>query len=507
MAKSLFKAVVLVAVFSVITRLLGFVFRIYLSRELGAEMLGVYQVAMSVFMVLVILVSSGLPLAVSKFTAKYSVQNNQKANNAVATSALVIGLFVSVVLCVIIFAFQNVIQKIFTDFRCMDILLVLLPAVVASSIYSAFRGALWGQRDYFSVGWTELAEQVLRILFFVLMIECFFTGMDGAMIAAISLTISCICSAFLAFIVYRKKGGKICSPRGFIKPVLKSSAPVTGVRAASSLIQPLIAVLFPFMLVLSGVGSETALSLFGVAMGMTFPLLFLPSTLIGSLSFALIPELSTALVKNQTTLVEERIKTGLLFSVIISAMIIPLYIGLGSEICGFLFDNTLSGEFLIGASWIMIPLGLSNITSSILNAFNLEVKSFINNILGGVCLILCVVCLTGALQVYALILGFAVCMGLTTLLNIIMIKKHTKIKLGLIKPLVLSCAFVVPCALLSKWIYGLCIVVFPSFVALIIGAFVAVFSFILLCMCFKLCDFAFIFSKIKSLPKISKKRV
>lgn len=506
MAKTLFKAVVLVAVFSIITRCLGFLFRIYLSRELGAEMLGIYQIAMSVFMVLVVLVSSGLPLAVSKLTAKHNVQKNFKANDATATSTLIIGVVVSIVLCAIFYCFQNVIGKMFTDFRCMEILLILLPAVVASAVYSAFRGSLWGQKDYFSVGWTELAEQVIRILLFVVMIEFLFKSTDGASIAGWSMTISCVASAILAGIVYFKKGGKLSSPKGYLKPVLQSSVPVTGVRTASSLIQPVIAVLFPMMLVLSGTNNETALSLFGVAMGMTFPLLFLPSTLIGSLSFALIPELATALEKNQKSLIEERVKTGLLFAVIVSAMIIPLYVGLGVPICEFLFDNSLSGEFLMGASWIMIPLGLSNITSSILNAFNLEVKSFINNIVGGVCLLLCVVCFTALLNVYALILGFGLCMGLTTLLNIIMIKKHTHIKLGLLKPLFLSVVFVFPCAFLSKWIYGLCLFVFPMFVSLMIGACVAVGSFVILCMCFKLCNFTMIFSKIKTLPKISKKK-
>lgn len=506
MAKSLFKAVVLVAVFSIITRFLGFIFRIYLSRELGAEMLGIYQIAISVFMVLVVLVSSGLPLAVSKFTAQYTVQKNQKANNSIATGALIIGIVLSIILAIIFYAFQNVIGNIFTDFRCMELLIILLPAVIASAVYSAFRGALWGKRDYFSVGWTELAEQVLRILFFVIMIEWVFTASDGAILAGWSLTASCIVSAILVIIVYYKKGGRLASPKGYFKPVLKSATPVTGVRTASSLIQPVIAVLFPFMLVASGVPNETALALFGVAMGMTFPLLFLPSTLIGSLSFALIPELSTALAQNQTKLIEERVKTGLLFAVITSAMVIPFYMGLGPEICELLFANSLSGDYLIGASWIMIPLGLSNITSSVLNAFNLEVKSFINNIAGGGCLLLCVFGLTGLLSVYALILGFGSCMTLTTVLNIIMIKKRTHIKLGIVRPLVLSAIFTIPCAFLGKWLYDLSAIVFPNFLALIIGACVSIGGFILLCMCFKLCDFAFVFSRFKSLPKFSRKK-
>ncbi len=505
MAKSLFKAVVLVAVFSIITRFLGFVFKIYLSRELGAELLGVYQIAMSVFMVLVILVSSGLPLAVSKQTAKYVAFNNKKAENAVATSALVIGVIVSLAICLVFFSLQNVLGKMFTDFRCMEILLIMLPAVVASAFYSAFRGALWGRQDYFSVGWTELAEQVIRILLFVVMVEFLFTSLDGAVAAGLSMMIACVCSAILAGIVFFKKGGRLTKSKGYYKEVLKSSAPVTGVRAASSLIQPLIAVLFPFMLVATGTSNEVALSLFGIAMGMTFPLLFLPSTLVGSLSFTLIPELSTALACNKKNLAEERVRSGLLFAVIVSAMVIPLYMGVGVPICELLFDSTLSGQFLVGAAWIMIPLGLSNITSSILNAFNLEVKSFINNILGGLALILCVVCLTASLNVYALIIGFGLCMALTTFLNILMIKKHTKIKLGLIKPLLLCSLFAGLCAMLTHFVYDLCLYVFPSIIALILASGVAISSFVLLCICFKVCDFAFLISKFKR-NKISTKK-
>ena len=69
--KSLFKTVFVITGFAVITRVLGFVFRIYLSRMLGAEMLGLYQVSLSVFMVLLTIVASGLPLVISKLSAKF----------------------------------------------------------------------------------------------------------------------------------------------------------------------------------------------------------------------------------------------------------------------------------------------------------------------------------------------------------------------------------------------------------------------------------------------------
>ena len=77
--KSLFKTVFIIIFFTGITRLLGFIFRIWLSRTIGAEALGIYQISFSVFMVLLTLVSSGIPLIISRLTAKHIANKDKKA--------------------------------------------------------------------------------------------------------------------------------------------------------------------------------------------------------------------------------------------------------------------------------------------------------------------------------------------------------------------------------------------------------------------------------------------
>ena len=57
--------------FTGLTRLFGFIFRIWLSRTIGPESLGIYQISFSIFMVLLTIISSGLPLIISRMTAKY----------------------------------------------------------------------------------------------------------------------------------------------------------------------------------------------------------------------------------------------------------------------------------------------------------------------------------------------------------------------------------------------------------------------------------------------------
>ena len=64
--KSIFKAVAIITIFSVITRALGFVFRIFLSRKLGAEGIGLYQMGTSILGIFMTLIASGLPLTTAK---------------------------------------------------------------------------------------------------------------------------------------------------------------------------------------------------------------------------------------------------------------------------------------------------------------------------------------------------------------------------------------------------------------------------------------------------------
>ena len=152
--KKLFKALAILTSFSVLTRALGFLFRIFLSRLIGAEGLGVYQISFSVFIVLETFVSSGLPLVVSKLTSNYSVEKKSKLEFSMVTSALIIGLITSICLCLIVLIFKNLFSLLFTDKRCLNILLTLLPALVFSTVYAILRGNVWGHRKYFLVSFS-----------------------------------------------------------------------------------------------------------------------------------------------------------------------------------------------------------------------------------------------------------------------------------------------------------------------------------------------------------------
>lgn len=498
--KSLFKTVFIIIIFSVITRIIGFLFRIYISRTIGAEALGEYQVSFSVFMVLLTIISSGLPFIVSKLTAKYVAEKNPLQERKMVTASVVIGLILSLILCGIVLIFLPVLRVVLADEKCITILLILLPALVFSSIYSTLRGNIWGRNKYLSLCLTELFEQVARVLIFVILIQGSLVIHDGAYVSAISLTIACLLSAVAVLTIYFATGGKFKFEKNkqLYKQLIKTSAPITGVRIAGSLIQPLVALIVPMRLISAGYTSSQALSLYGTAIGMTLPFLFIPSTITGSLSTALVPDLSSAMAKNDTAYIKARVVSAIKFTIYISALFIPIYMGAGTFIGEFFYANTQSGMMLEQAAWVILPMGITNITSSLLNSLGYEIKSMKNYILGAIVMILSIWFLPKFIGIQSLIWGFGICFIITSFLNIKMLKQILNCNLNLKKYLILIIIFILPSASICSLITNLLSNFLPSFFSIAIGCVFSVCFFVLLSMVFNLIEFNMIKSKIKT---------
>ena len=496
--KSLFKTVFTITAFTIITRVLGFIFRIYLSRVLGTEELGIYQVSLSVFMVLLTIVASGLPLIISKLSAKYFAKKDGEKEGKLVSASLIIAAITSVILIVIVLVFKRLFSFLFTDERCYLILVAMLPAVLFSGIYNVFRGAMWGRSNYFCFCITELFEQIVRITICVVLLSFGIGSLSPSIGAALSLSIACFLSMALSVVLYFVYGGKLRKPGGVYKEVLKSSTPITAVRFLSSLVQPIIALIIPARLIAAGYTSSQALSIYGVAIGMTMPLLFIPITIVGSLSTALIPDLSAAVESEDSSHIKNRITTSLIITMFIAFLMIPLFIGAGENIGLFFFNNITSGVLLSGAAWMTLPLALTNITSSILNALGMEVKSFINYLIGSIFLFLGICLLPGVIEIRALIVGMGVCVSITSLLNLIMIKRKTKIKLGILKPMLLMACFCLPSAALTFFVTSLLNGVVPLFFNLAISCSLGGAMFVLLCAIFKIINIKTFFASVKN---------
>ncbi len=482
-------------------RAIGFFMRIVLSRVLGAEALGTYQIAQSFFYVLVTIVASGLPSTISHLSARYKVTNDKEMEGRAVSSSLIIGISCAIVLEIILFLAKDLIINATTT-ECFTIILCLSPSILITAIYGSFRGALWGRKKHIQNCISEIGEQATRLILFFVLLTTAPTPMVGAIRAGLSYTISCLVSMFISIIFYFKSGSVLRKPGAEFKKVLKQSLPITLLHLVSSIVQPVISIIIPYELQCAGYTEAQAIGLFGIITGMTLPLLTLPDTLIGSYSTALIPEISANVVKNDKDELKTQIKSAITFTLFICFCFVPIYLGLGEEIGTFLFNNTTSGYLLAKAAFLIIPMGINNITQNILNSLNMEFKSFKNYVLGSVFMFLSIIFLPKYIGVDALIVGMGSSVIISSLLNILMIEKYLKIKYIIIKPLFLMSIFAIPSSMLGNFLSGTLKCLVPQFFQIAISAIVSLISFVILCAIFDVISISTLFVSIKKLKKI-----
>ena len=138
--KQIVKTMTIVTVLSVIERLLGFIYRIFLSRNLGSEGVGIYQISLSVVGLLMTLTASGIPITISRIMAKHDAEKSSQLAYKTVTAGIILSLVLSVPIVLILLFFPDTFSFIFTDKRCFTLLRIVLPGVIITSVYAVIRG-------------------------------------------------------------------------------------------------------------------------------------------------------------------------------------------------------------------------------------------------------------------------------------------------------------------------------------------------------------------------------
>ncbi len=446
------KAAFILSAFTFAERTIGFLFKIFLSRELGAAAIGIYQVALSFFLVLLTLITSGIPLVVSKMTAKCRAEGVTSCEGSITTSALISGLTVAAACSIVILLFQQPISRLFASDKSITLVILMLPSLFFSSVYSSYRGNLWGRQKYTLVSALELIEQICRIICFVIFV---LVGFDKLNATAVSMSVSYFISASSCVISYVLSGGGFDKPNGQLKPLIRSAFPVTMARVSTGVVSSVIAIIVPMFLIMSGSDSKSAMYIYGYSVGMALPLIFMPLTFVGSISFVLIPSLSAATASKNDKSVIRQIEKALEVSIVLGVMFFPAFYVLGEPIGVFLYDNADAGRFLSASAWLILPVALENITSSMMNSLDLEYKGLLNYFIGSSVLFAILLIFSKSFNIYYYTVGTGVSLTISSVLDILAMRKKIKFGKGLLPCILKNCLLLVPACLVTGWTYNL----------------------------------------------------
>ena len=492
-----FKAVAIVSVFSVCEKFLGFLYRIYLSRAIGAEGVGTYQVALSVFGFLFTIIASGTPITLSRLMTKYRAENRGEKVAKAITAAIAYTLLTAVPICAICYAFGNKLSFLFADQRSLKVFFIILPGLIFTSVYSVLRGVFWGNKDFLPYSVIELLEEICMIIVGIAVITFTHDKANGALGAGFAVVCSYALSFSLATIVFFARKNKLANPKSEFKPIISASVPITAMRTVNSLAIFLVSVILPQRLLSAGYTESQAMSLFGAAAGQAVPLLFIPTTLIGSFTLVLIPEISENYYKNQNAALKNDVEKAIKFTSILTCFFVPVFFTCGKHIGIIVFDSPACGEYLTASAYLMLFMGLSNITTSILNSMGCEVQTLLFCVAGGAFMFASIWFLPVFIGIYALLVGFSFVYVITTALNLILLRKKCPQKPKTLKYLLSTAAITLPTILLGVMAESLLTNVLGIFFTFIICSVITCTFYGLLAFSFSLISFEIVKGKTK----------
>ncbi len=331
---------------------LGFLYRVALSRKIGAEVMGLYQLLMPVYSVLVALTAVGVTAATAHLTALYLAKGEKSAIAATLRWATLLFLLSLLPVSAVVFRFSDEISvHLLGDARTQLALLLLLPCTLLTGIENIYKHYFYGAGQVKQPALTEFLEQFVRALAVLGLLFLFPTYPERQVgLIVLGMVICEVFSATSLVLLYRKQ------QRSWKKDKTPSALPgqLSGIAfpvGASALLGTLMgaanASLIPRLLVEGGMERSVAMASFGVLCGMTLPMLGLPTVLLGALNLVLIPRQARSLALGRFDQIRRRTHKALLAVSVTMLPAMGLLAVIGGDLGVFLFSDHRVGQYLL----------------------------------------------------------------------------------------------------------------------------------------------------------------
>ncbi len=434
-------SVFLLTISNIGLQILGFVYRIFLSRMISAESMGVYQLIFPFYSVIMAISLSGICIAVSRLSAEKYVKGDIKAVKQLV--------YICVALFVILFVVVAILTSLFSDFIASNILgdsrtrvslIILLPCLFLTGFENIYKSCFYGIKKVYPPIITELSEQVLRISAVALLLGIFrpVTPTFAVLLIVIGMVVSEVMSATLLTFFFRRyvktpqpmTARAIFSPP-IIKDIIIITLPITAAGLMQNLLSSINTVLVPRRLIVSGIAAKEATEMFGILFGMTMPLLMLPAVFIGALSTIMLPRLSECVSLNLMERARDRIGKTLYVTALLTFPVFAILIPLGEPVCRLLYNQAAASHYLTPLAISSVFVYYAIITGSILNGIGMQKRVAVHVGIGGVVQLIFTyfaVAIPGV-GIYGYVAGYCASAVIVSIMNMHVIIDKTKLKL------------------------------------------------------------------------------
>lgn len=436
----------ILAMASIIVRMIGIVYRIPVANIIGDEGNGIYGAAYEIYNLALILSSYSLPLAVSKLLSAQLANKNYRTGKKIFAASFIFSCISGGIMALLIFFGAGFIEKHFySNFTGISIpLRVLAVTIFVVALLGTLRGFFQARKTMIPTAISQVLEQIVNAAGSIFFAWSFIRGhAESEVVAgwgAAGSTMGTLLGAatglfFLVFIyiIYRPTvNSQLSRDRGvddttyfeIYKMLIATIIPVI----LGQTVYQLSGVIDSMMFSKLATGDSVS-TLYGVYSTKYKLLVNVPIAIASAMASSLIPTLVAAFTKGDKHGMKKKIAVSIKVNMIIAFPCAFGLTALGSPIVRMLFpssDYKLGGYLLAAGSVAVIFYALSTVTNAALQGINLmrkPVQHAAISLVIHVVLIFILLKFT-KLGIYSLVIGNVTYPLVVCVLNAISIERH-----------------------------------------------------------------------------------
>ncbi|MEG1047992.1 MAG: oligosaccharide flippase family protein [Bacilli bacterium] len=425
MKNKFIKSTLILLIGGLLTKVLGMIIRITMSRLMSTDGIGVYMLLIPTFSLLIAISQFGFPTSISKLVAE-----NKRNNRRLVFSVLPISIILNIMIMFLCLFFGNFIavnliheKRAILGLKCIGF---VLPFISISSI---LRGYFFGREKMFPHVISNVIEDLVRLLSLIIGIPIFMKyGIEKAVMFVVMSNIISEFTSIVVLIFFLPKKisiGDLCPKKSYIKDVMSLSVPTTASRIIGNIGYFFEPIIFTSILLHSGFRNSFIVHEYGVISGYVMPLLLLPSFFTNAISQAVIPVISNSYVNRKYKYLVSKIKQAITFSLLIGIPTTILFLLFPGFFLHLIYNNIEGVKYLRFLSIFFLLFYIETPIQASLQAMGFSVETMRCTIFGVIIKLITLTLFTYLFGIWGLLISSAINILFVTLYSLSILKKKT----------------------------------------------------------------------------------
>lgn len=362
-----------------VVKAIGSINWIILSRILGGEGIGIYQMAFPIYLLALEISSAGIPIAISIITAEKAAKKDYGGAQRIFRVSLTMLCSTALFLSIVVFLGSRWIidYGIIRESRAYYSLIALAPAIFFTTIIAGYRGYLQGWQQMTPTALSQIVEQLVRVFvmlgFAALLLPY---GLDYAAGGASLGAGAGGAAALLVLLYYYYKLKRSLPtdgpsfPKEGIFHILKRLVILAIPISLASIMLPVVSnldlLIVPRRLEVAGYSTAQATELFGYLTGMSVPLINLATILTAAMAMSLVPAISHSFTLHEDDEIYNRTSGAMRIALLVTIPFSVMLYVMAEPVVTFIYNAPAATDATRAVAIAICFLGLHQITTAIL---------------------------------------------------------------------------------------------------------------------------------------------